>query len=209
MTQACISSGGKITRVGWKYIHPWERAASPHYLKRPVGKENVIIQNKTSMNNTLDDRGEEAGLSRSVSGSQLGSLATVSFAVIQPREGWKSSSRRGPLSVTQVYPSIDHIKVWVEGDLQSPTDSHSQKGFLRYILFYNFTRKALVLFISFHYWCSQAELGFREAGGRLLGPGITAITLFTYSADPKSLHDIITIDLTSMFTITLTLPFLG
>ena len=50
-------------------------------------KESVIIQNKTSMNNTLDDRGEEAGLSRSVSGSRLGSLAAVSFAVIQPERG--------------------------------------------------------------------------------------------------------------------------
>ena len=29
------------------------------YLKRPVGKRNVIIQNKTSINSTLDDRGEE------------------------------------------------------------------------------------------------------------------------------------------------------
>ena len=29
VTQACVSSGGKNTRVGWKYIHPWEWVASP------------------------------------------------------------------------------------------------------------------------------------------------------------------------------------
>ena len=57
------------------------------YSKRPVGKENVIIQNKTSMNNTLDDSGGEVGPSRSVSDARLGSLAAVSFAVIQPDRG--------------------------------------------------------------------------------------------------------------------------
>ena len=38
-----------------------------------------MVQNKTSKNNTLDDRGEEAGVSRSLSGAGLRKLGCGQF----------------------------------------------------------------------------------------------------------------------------------
>ena len=38
-----------------------------------------MVQNKTSKNNTLDDRGEEAGVSRSLSGARLRELGCGQF----------------------------------------------------------------------------------------------------------------------------------
>ena len=73
------------------------------------------------MNDTLDDRGEEVGLSRSGAGARLRGLAAVSFAVIQPDTRVGVWVRGGGLKpVTRVFPSTDNSEsgLW---NLQSPT----------------------------------------------------------------------------------------
>ena len=56
----------------------------------------------------------------SLSGARLRKLGCGQFRGHSVEGGLKSGSKRGPLSVTRVYPSLDHIKSGFRGTYKVP-----------------------------------------------------------------------------------------
>ena len=123
----------------------------------------------------------DVGVARSMSRLELACICREGPAGGYPRqrEGWKGRVRAGGRSAR---PQTSLTTSLVSGNLQD-----SQKGFLRYIIYKNSLEKPFSsLFFTVYFF--YAELGFRMAGSRLLGPGRTELTPLIYSAGPTSLQ---------------------